>query len=142
MALTTVMNPWIFVDDDFFNNFERSLNKSVNRLLNVKIPMDIHEYEKEYKIYADVPGYDSDDITIEEHQGVLTIKAQKETKKEENKYKVVNSERSYKSFVRTFTLPENANVSNILAGLDKGVLEVTIPKKTVLPDEKRRIKIN
>lgn len=147
--LTTLITAPIFGPDDLiYNNFgslEKAFDRSINRLLQAQIPIDIHEYDNEYKIFADAPGYNPDEIIIEEHQNVLTIKASKENKIDENDKQgnVVKRERGYKSFVRTFTLPDNANPSNILASLNKGILEITLPKKTInISDEKRRILIN
>ncbi|ORX79991.1 HSP20-like chaperone, partial [Anaeromyces robustus] len=51
----------------------------------------------------------------------------KEVKKENNK-KYSKIECSYGKFSRSFTLPENANLENIQAKMDNGVLEVIINK--------------
>jgi HSP20 family protein len=65
-----------------------------------------------------------------------------ETKKENNK-KYSRIECSYGKFSRSFTLPENANLENIQAKMDNGVLEVTINKKieTPKPEPKHSIQI-
>ncbi|ORX79995.1 HSP20-like chaperone [Anaeromyces robustus] len=66
----------------------------------------------------------------------------KEVKKENNK-KYSKIECSYGKFSRSFTLPENANLENIQAKMDNGVLEVTINKKeeTPKPEPKHSIQI-
>ncbi|ORX79999.1 HSP20-like chaperone [Anaeromyces robustus] len=66
----------------------------------------------------------------------------KEVKKENNK-KYSRIECSYGKFSRSFTLPENANLENIQAKMDNGVLEVTINKKeeTPKPEPKHSIQI-
>jgi HSP20 family protein len=49
-------------------------------------------------------------------------------------------ERSYGSFTRTFTLPENADADNISASFVHGVLEITVPKKE--PAKPKQIDVN
>ena len=56
--------------------------------------------------------------------------------KEEDYYKL---ETSFGKFSRSFTLPDNADIENIEAASDNGVLEVVIPK---LSEEKHKKIIN
>ncbi|HYF03920.1 MAG TPA: Hsp20/alpha crystallin family protein [Patescibacteria group bacterium] len=49
-------------------------------------------------------------------------------------------ERSYGSFTRTFTLPENADAEKIDAKFENGVLEITVPKKE--PAKPKQIDVN
>ena len=63
-----------------------------------------------------------------ENEGVLTISGERKLKeevKEEDYYKV---ETYFGKFSRSFTLPDNADIENIEASSDNGVLEVIIPK--------------
>ncbi|KAG4103758.1 HSP20-like chaperone [Neocallimastix lanati (nom. inval.)] len=54
---------------------------------------------------------------------------QKETKKEEsNNKKYSKIECSYGKFSRSFSIPENADINNIQAKMENGVLEVTLKK--------------
>ncbi|KAG4105703.1 HSP20-like chaperone [Neocallimastix lanati (nom. inval.)] len=55
-------------------------------------------------------------------------KEQKETKKEENNKKYSRIECSYGKFSRSFSIPENADINNIQAKMENGVLEVTLKK--------------
>jgi len=58
-----------------------------------------------------------------------TIKEeQKENKKEENNKKYSRRECSYGKFSRSFSIPENADINNIQAKMENGVLEVTLKK--------------
>ena len=62
------------------------------------------------------------------NKGVLTISGERKVKeeiKEEDYYKV---ETFFGKFSRSFTLPDNADIENIEASSDNGVLEVSIPK--------------
>jgi len=52
----------------------------------------------------------------------------KESKKEENNKKYSRIECSYGKFSRSFSIPENADINNIQAKMENGVLEVTLKK--------------
>jgi len=53
---------------------------------------------------------------------------QNETKNEENNKKYSKIECSYGKFSRSFSIPENADINNIQAKMENGVLEVTLKK--------------
>ncbi|MFA6789435.1 MAG: Hsp20/alpha crystallin family protein, partial [Arcobacteraceae bacterium] len=93
------------------------------------------EGEFAYHIDVDLPGVKKEDIKVDIHKNVLTISGERKTKeeiKEEDYYKV---ETSFGKFSRSFTLPDNADLENIEASSDNGVLEVVVPK---LSEEKHK----
>ena len=90
--------------------------------------VDIAEENGNYELVADLPGLKKDDIKVEIHDNILTLRGEKkldEEKKEKN-YRL--AERFYGEFVRAFTLPENVNRDQIEAEFKDGVLKLTIPK--------------
>jgi HSP20 family protein len=91
--------------------------------------VDIKETETEFKILADIPGVDPKDIDVHMEDGVLTIRGEREAKKEEEKEGYKRVERSYGSFYRRFNMPDSADADKISAKSVHGVLEVTIPKQ-------------
>ncbi|WP_455380907.1 Hsp20/alpha crystallin family protein [Acidihalobacter prosperus] len=101
--------------------------------------VDIREEKDAFVIHADVPGVDPKDIDIHMENGVLTVKGERETVDEETRKQYRRVERVHGQFYRRFTLPDTANADQITARVDKGVLEVRIPKhERVLP---RKIEI-
>lgn len=91
--------------------------------------VDIKESEDAFHIVADVPGVDPKDIEVQMENGILTIKGERETSKEEEKEGYKRVERSYGSFYRRFNMPDTADSEKIAARSHNGVLEVTIPKQ-------------
>ncbi len=91
--------------------------------------VDIKETDTEFKILADIPGVDPKDIEVHMEDGVLTIKGERESKKQEEKEGYKRIERTYGSFYRRFSMPDTANADKISAKSVNGVLEVTIPKQ-------------
>jgi len=90
--------------------------------------VNTREGEYAYHVDIDLPGVKKEDIKVDIKDGQLTVSGErnfKEEVKEEDYYKV---ETSFGKFSRSFKLPDNADVENINASTDNGVLEVVIPK--------------
>lgn len=90
--------------------------------------IDIAEDDDRYVVTAELPGAKREDITIEMHDQLLTIRGEKKSEREEKKEHSRYVERSYGSFSRSFTLPANANADHIKASFANGVLTVEVPK--------------
>jgi HSP20 family protein len=90
--------------------------------------MDISETDKEMEITAELPGLEQGDVQITVADGVLTIRGEKKSEREEKdkSYRLV--ERSYGAFSRSVELPAGADPAAVKAVMAKGVLTVTIPK--------------
>ena len=86
-----------------------------------------------YEVRAEIPGIDpAKDVDITVRDGQLTIKAERSEKKEFDG----RSEFSYGSFVRTVSLPSNANEDDIKATYENGILTVSVPVSEPAPEEK------
>ncbi len=125
--LTNRFNNWM-KQDDFFGNLGRSffdLDNSVNRALKT----DVKETDKAYEVRIDVPGIDKKDITVDYHDGVLSVNAKRDSFNDESdgEGNVIASERSYGRFARQYSLP-NVDESGIKAKCEDGVLKLTLPK--------------
>jgi HSP20 family protein len=101
---------------------------------------DVIEGEHELKLRAALPGIDPKAVNVQVHENVLTISAERrfEDKQEGEKYSWI--EQQYGSFSRAITLPKYADVDNISASYNHGVLELTIPKKESA--KPRKIELN
>lgn len=89
---------------------------------------DITEDEKEYLIRAELPDVPAENVKVMVENGVLTISGERTFEKEENGKKYHRVERAYGSFVRAFTLPEDAQADKIRAEFKEGMLSVHLPK--------------
>ena len=81
-----------------------------------------------YEISVELPGVKSDDIVIELHDDLLTIKGEKHFKREESGRSYYFSERRYGAFRRSFTVPPGVDAAKVKAKFSKGVLSVSLPK--------------
>ena len=102
--------------------------------------VDIKESDNDIRIDLELPGLRPEDVEITAENGLLTIRGEKRSERKEGddgRYHVV--ERSYGTFMRTFTLPQGVDESQIQAEFNDGVLSIRIPK-SALP-QPRRIQI-
>jgi HSP20 family protein len=101
--------------------------------------VDVKEDNEKYVIMADVPGVDPKDIDVSMENGVLTIRGERHSEHSEEKENLKRVERSYGSFYRRFTLPDNVDVDNIHASGKNGVLSIMLPKSA--PAKAKKIEI-
>jgi HSP20 family protein len=90
--------------------------------------VDIRETPEQLMIVAELPGLDKKDVNITLENQVLTLAGERNFEKETKDETCHRIERSYGSFTRSFTLPNNLRVDKIEAKFDKGVLSIVIPK--------------
>jgi len=90
--------------------------------------VDIEESEKEYLIKAEIPEMKKEDVKITVQDDVLSISGERKSEKEEKGKKYHRVERSYGSFLRSFTLPDDADGTKITAEYKDGVLRLHLPK--------------
>jgi HSP20 family protein len=65
-------------------------------------------------------------VTLE--NGVLTLQGERKVEKEEKGKKFHRVERSYGTFLRTFTMPLDADENKVAADFKDGILTVHLPK--------------
>lgn len=90
--------------------------------------VDISETDGEYLIKAELPEVKKDDVKVTVENGVLTIQGERRQEKEEKGKKYHRVERSYGTFVRSFTLPESVDEGAVKAEYKDGVLNLHLPK--------------
>eukprot|EP00252_Welwitschia_mirabilis_P011693 TRINITY_DN26056_c0_g1_i1.p1 TRINITY_DN26056_c0_g1~~TRINITY_DN26056_c0_g1_i1.p1 ORF type:complete len:162 (+),score=29.30 TRINITY_DN26056_c0_g1_i1:248-733(+) len=92
---------------------------------------------------ADLPGLQKGEVKIEVEDGrVLQISGERKKENEEKNDRWHRVERSYGRFLRRFRLPENAKIEEIKAGMENGVLTVTVPKQPQPQPEVKQIQIS
>lgn len=92
-------------------------------------PVNIVDKGGEFDVELAVPGMKKEDFLITCENGYLTIKAEKEEKKEEKDKNYTRREYNYNSFERSFSLPESVKADQVKAKYENGVLKLTLPKK-------------
>jgi len=90
--------------------------------------VDISETDGEYQIKAEIPDVKKEDVKVTLEDGVLTIQGERKQEKEEKGKKYHRIERSYGSFVRSFSLPDVIDEEKVKAEFKDGVLSLHLPK--------------
>jgi HSP20 family protein len=106
-------------------------------LKGVNIPTtDVYTNENNQMIVeAHLPNFNQDDVNIQVDDGALIIQAERHEKEEDKSKKYVVRESS-SSFYRRIQLPERADMDNVEAHLDDGILKIAVPL-TPLPEPKK-----
>ena len=93
------------------------------------IPLvDISETTEEYVITAEIPEVKKEDVKVTLEHGVLTVQGMRRQEAEEKGKKYHRVERSYGSFVRSFSLPDFVDDAKMQAVVKDGILTLHLPK--------------
>ena len=103
--------------------------------------VDISETESEYTIKAELPEVKKEDVKVTVEDGVLTIQGERRQEKEEKGKRFHRVERSYGSFVRSFTLPEAVDNGGVKAEYKDGVLNLHLPKSEKVKPKSIEVKV-
>ncbi|MDD3123060.1 MAG: Hsp20/alpha crystallin family protein [Candidatus Izemoplasmatales bacterium] len=138
------MNNVVKRNNDFFyfdNFFDGFLTKPLSKTNSSCMKTDIQELESGYSLDIDVPGYGKEEIKISLDNGYLTVEANQEEVKEEEKRHYLRRERFIGSLARSFYVGDGISESDIKASYDKGILKLFIPKQGTNIKEKKYISI-
>ena len=115
---------------DIFNDFFD--NSWMNRPTYTAPAINVIENEIEYDVELAAPGLDKEDFKIHvDADNNLHIEMEKKSdNKEEKKHgRYLRREFSYEKFQQTLLLPDDVDAEKIEARMEKGVLNVHLPKK-------------
>ncbi len=107
----------------------------------IKPTLDIAASDKEYTISVELPGVNEKEVQLELANDTLKISGEKKQEKEEKDKNYYRMERSYGTFQRVLSLPEDADQDNIAATYKNGIMKITIPRKAHPQAEVKRIEI-
>ena len=107
----------------------------------LKPTLDLGANDREYTITVEVPGVNEKDVQLEIVNDTLTIRGEKRQEKEEKQKDFYRLERSYGTFQRILSLPEDADQNGVKATFKKGVLTITMPRKALPESKVRRIEV-
>lgn len=90
--------------------------------------VDIYETDENIVLKAELPGVDKKEVSVEVKDNTLILKGERRREKEVKEENYHRVERSYGSFMRSFSLPVTVRQDQVKARFKDGVLEVTLPK--------------
>lgn len=142
MNLVRFHNPEFSVNrnlvDELFSNFLRN-DYHENYLENCgnQPATNVFETEKDFRIELLLPGFPKEDVQINYHKNLLTIKVDKEEAKDEKEEEFKYAHREFGSFnfEKNFKVPNTVDAENISAKFENGVLHLVLPKKEEAVDK-------
>jgi HSP20 family protein len=131
------VNPWF---SDVFNAIAN--DSFINDRLLTKVPaVNIAETENEFHIELAAPGLKKEDFKISLDKDVLSVSVENKTETTDETKKYSKREYSYKSFVRSFTLPDSVDHAKIDAEYTDGILKLNVAKKEEAKIQSREIAV-
>ena len=99
-----------------------------------RIKLDLRESDGGYLLQAELPGVAKEDIHVDVHGKLVTLKAEIRQHDSQNKEdRALRSERYYGSVSRTVELPVEVAPDKVSARFDNGILTLQLPKQAVTP---------
>jgi len=114
---------------------------------NITVPewaplVDIMEDEKEYLIKIELPEVHKDDVKVTVEGGTLTIAGERKAEKEVKGRKLHRVERFYGRFERSFSIPDDAEGSEVKAEFKDGILRVHLAKSEKARPKQVEVKVS
>lgn len=103
--------------------------------------VNISESDNEYRVTAELPGMDENDVEVSLSRGSLLIRGEKKAENEDRGQGYYRMERSYGTFQRAIPLPQEVDAEKVDATFKKGLLTITLPKLPAEQTGARRISI-
>ena len=138
----TTFNPWREMEEFEKAFFSNPFSSFFNTPALNQFRTDVTDEGDHYLLETDLPGFEKKDITLDIHDDMLTIRAERKSKVEEKdkKDKVIRMERSYGSYQRSFDI-SGVDADQIKAKYTDGVLRLTLPKLERTLPQGRRLEI-
>jgi HSP20 family protein len=127
-----------------FNDvFESIFNDTFfsDRMITRVPAVNISESENNYHVELAAPGLKKEDFKLNLDRNQLSISVEQSTNHQDNQKNYSKREFSYGSFVRSFSLPDSADHSQIEASYQDGILRIDIAKREEAKVVRRQIEI-
>lgn len=114
--------------DDFFRGL--AVRPQWSELEAPDVRLDVTENDGAYRVKAEMPGVDKNDIdvSISGNQVAISAEVKRESKKRDDERDIC-TERYYGQVYRSFSLPDEVDSDKAKASYEGGVLTLELPKK-------------
>lgn len=137
-------DPFLGMINEFFGDSgpcsgDNACGTIASREISSPLPIDISETDTHLIVRANVPGFTREQIDVEIHDDVLTIKAERKEEKEETGERYFRRELRSGTMVRRVKLPVAVGENAIAAELKDGVLTLKVAKPVEATPRKIKI---
>lgn len=134
---------------DGFSDFGKKMSNFVDDVLSsetlsseLKVRADVYAKGGFYVIEIELPGVQKEAVSLQVHDGILTVRGEKAPPAQEDVAGYFKQERRFGSFMRSFSLPLDVELENIKAKYDSGILTVRFPQPEQKAPEEDNGEIN
>ena len=129
--------------DNLMNNFftQGSFNRPLIRSMGYFPAVDIQEKDGKYLLEAELPGMAEDEIDLDLHDNILTLKGERKSEFKEEKEGYYHAERSLGTFRRDIPFNEQVDPDKVKAELKNGILHIEVAKREDDGKAHKKIKI-
>jgi HSP20 family protein len=99
--------------------------------------VEVRETDKDVAVVAELPGMDEKDLDVSLHDGMLTLKGEKQSESNTAVY----TERWHGQFQRSLPIGPDVDPDKVSASFKNGVLTVTLAKRPEAQQQVKRIPI-
>jgi HSP20 family protein len=114
-----------------FNDPFSLVTNQLNRPTAFVPAADVAVSEEEIVLTMDLPGFTTDELTIEVEDNWLTVRGERERPEVPEGTSYLHVERPFGAFERRIQVPKGVDPDRVTASLVNGLLSLTVPK----PDE-------
>ena len=116
--------------NQFLSEMKIPFDDENGRLVQDWVPaVDIFEDAEAIQLRAELPGMEMKEMEVKVANNTLQIQGEKKLEREDRRENYSRIERVYGRFSRSFTLPTSVDQDEIKAQYEKGVLNITLPKR-------------
>jgi len=140
-------NPWVDLHRQIDRLFDGMMTRSQFPSLDYGLAqsftpsLDVAVEDDKYSVSVEMPGMDERNVNIELSGNLLTIRGEKKEEKEDKDKHYYRVERRYGSFQRSLNLPDDVDLEKIQATMNKGVLQLQLPRDSQRRPSARKIEV-
>ena len=101
-------------------------------------PLDVIDEGDHYRVHVELPGFTKENVEVRINNDGMHVRAKQEMANEVRKKNYLHRERTYSTFERSVSLPEEIDPDRAEGEMKDGVLELKISKKEPKPETQPR----
>jgi len=102
---------------------------------------DVVETDKAIEVSMELPGLEEEDIDVSIARGLLTVRGERKSERENREGGYYLRERQYGSFQRSIPLPPSVDPDKAEAKFKNGILHLSVPKTAEGKEDVKKISV-
>ncbi len=137
--MMSLQNEMEYLLSTFFR--PNSFNMPIVNKMEFNPMLDVKEDKDKYIVEAELPGMKENDINLDLHDNILTLKGERKPEGNDLKDSNIYTERRFGTFRRDIPFFEKVDPDKVKANFKNGILQIELMKKEVDGKDHRKIKI-